>query len=360
MTGKLFLSHAHADKHEAQALRRALEDHGVAVWEDVLGLRAGDRLDDLEREVKTARGLLLLWTPAANESEWVEREAGWACQAREENPEYRILVVLRGGGRISARRLLGEELVFAPVDGAVEDAVPEILQALGELAASGRVAEAPVPVPLLEELVISFSDARIDETGGRHRAAARFRLHHNPAKGAGSRSAWHDFESPLGPIEIEEIRWYLERYPGWPFGTFRNRARALESKLPVWGRDLYNRTLGAGADQIFAWRRASGHDRRVVIEVDDPGPFSSARLIVAVGQALRAHGAEAARGLIPPPDHFEERLLPGRDALLAIIDGSRDPTLAEEVRLDYVGAVELALLLESLAGSGTADVEGER
>ena len=73
MTNKIFLSHATADKPEAQALRRALEDHGVAVWEDVLlGFRAGDRLSDLEREVKGARGLLLLWTPAANESEWVD------------------------------------------------------------------------------------------------------------------------------------------------------------------------------------------------------------------------------------------------------------------------------------------------
>jgi hypothetical protein len=41
MTGQLFLSHAHADKPEAQALRRALEDSGVGVWEDVLDLRAG-------------------------------------------------------------------------------------------------------------------------------------------------------------------------------------------------------------------------------------------------------------------------------------------------------------------------------
>ena len=122
MTGQLFLSHATVDKPKAQALRRALEDSGVAVWEDVLRLRAGDGLSDLEREVKGARGLLLLWTPAANESAWVEREAAWARQAREESPEYRLLVVLRGGGRISARRLLGEELVFIPADAAVEDA----------------------------------------------------------------------------------------------------------------------------------------------------------------------------------------------------------------------------------------------
>ena len=147
MNGKLFLSHAHADKQEVQALRRALEDRGVAVWEDALELRAGDRLGALEQEVKGSRGLLLLWTAAANESEWVEREAGWAREARAADASYRIVVVLRGGGRISARRLLGEELVFLPADGAVEDAVPGILRALGERAASGRAAEDSGPAP---------------------------------------------------------------------------------------------------------------------------------------------------------------------------------------------------------------------
>ncbi|HEX3556602.1 MAG TPA: CHAT domain-containing protein [Thermoanaerobaculia bacterium] len=330
MAGKLFLSHATVDKHEAQALRRALEDSGVAVWEDVLGLRAGDGLSDLEREVKGARGLLLLWTPAANESAWVESEAAWARQAREDNPEYRLLVVLRGGGRISARRLLGEELLFIPVDAAVEDAVPEIRRALGELAPSGRMAEAPAPAPLLEELVISFSDARIDETGGRHRAAARFRLHHNPAQGAGSRSAWHDFESPLGPIEIEEIRWYLERYPGWPFGTFRDRARALESKLPEWGRDLYGRTLGTGAEQTSAWRRASGYDRRVVVEVDDPGPAegegAGAAALLALPWELLAdpegylfEGALRARVVRRIPREQSKEPLPTADRLRVLL-----------------------------------------
>ena len=148
MPGKLFLSHDHADKQVAQELRRALEDSGVAVWEDALEQSAGDRLDDLEAAVKGARGFLLLWTQAANESEWVEREAGWARQARETNPEYRILVILRDGtSRVSARRLLGEELLFIPGKGAVEDAVPEIRRALGDLAPSGRAAAAPVPAP---------------------------------------------------------------------------------------------------------------------------------------------------------------------------------------------------------------------
>lgn len=270
--GKLFLSHAHADKAEAQALRRALEDNGVAVWEDALEIRVGDRLAALEREVKDARGLLLLWTPAAAESEWVEREVGWAQAARKESPEYRIVVLLRGTGEVSARRLLGEELLYLPVPGAIEGAVPEIRRAFGERAPSGRAAAAPAPAPPVEELVLSFTDARIEESEGRHRAAGRFRVEHRPAQGPGSRSAAGDFVSPLGPLENEEIRWYLERYPGWPFGTFRERALALEAKLPEWGRALYGATLALAAGPVRDWARAKGGAHRVVLEVDDPAP----------------------------------------------------------------------------------------
>jgi hypothetical protein len=82
-------------------------------------------------------------------------------------------------------------------------------RALGERPATGRAVEAPAPSPLLEELVISFSDARIAESGGLRRAAGRFRLEHRPAQGSASRGGWQDFESPLGPLELEEIRWYL-------------------------------------------------------------------------------------------------------------------------------------------------------
>ncbi|HEX6861174.1 MAG TPA: tetratricopeptide repeat protein, partial [Thermoanaerobaculia bacterium] len=74
--------------------------------------------------------------------------------------------------------------------------------------------------------------------------------------------------------------------------------------------------------------------------------FSTARLIAVVGQVLREHGAEEARRLIRPPEQFDEELLPVRDALLAILDGSRDPALAKDARLDYDDAVELSLLLD--------------
>ncbi|HYN21624.1 MAG TPA: CHAT domain-containing protein, partial [Thermoanaerobaculia bacterium] len=217
-------------------------------------------------------------------------------------------------------------LVFIPVTGAVEDAVPEIRRALGELAPSGRAEEAPAPAPLLEELVISFTDARIDESGGRHRAAARFRIVHEPAQGVGSRSAEKDFESPLGPIELEEIRWYLERYPGWPFGTFRERAERLEKNLSVWGREIYDRTLGLGGEQTSAWRRTKGVARRVVIEVDDQGEGIGAAALLALPWELIAdeegylfEGGLGARVVRRIPREVSKEALPTADRLRVLL-----------------------------------------
>ena len=45
----------------------------------------------------------------------------------------------------------------------------------------------------------------------------------------------------------------------------------------MWGRALYDRTLGTGAEEVSAWRRAEGQARRVVVEVDDPGPAMGAQ-----------------------------------------------------------------------------------
>ncbi len=358
MPGKLFLSHAHPDKQAAQELRRALEDSGVPVWKDALGLRGGDAVNaSLEAEVKGARGLLLLWTPAANESEWVEREAGWAQQARQVNPEYRILVVLRDGvGRVSAKRLLGEELLFIPIKGAVEDAVSEIRRALGELAPSGRAARAHAPAPLLEEIVVSFIDPRIDETGGRKRAAARFRIEHEPAQGAPGRSSLKDFESPLGPDELEEIRWYLERYPGWPFGTFRERAEKLEANLLVWGRELYARTLGLGGEPTSVWRRASGTERRIILEVDDPGNGAGAAALLALPWELLAdeegylfEGSLKARVVRRIPREVAKEPLPTADRLRVLLIIARP----EEEGVGFIDPRASALsLIEALAPLG--------
>lgn len=279
------------------------------------------------------------------------------------DPGYCILVVLRGGGRRNATRLLGEELLFINADGAVEKAVPEIRRALGLLAPSGRAPEAPPTVPQLDELVISFSEARIEESEGRRRVAGHFRVHHRPAQGPGSRSAVREFESPLGPIELEEIRWYLERYPGWPFGTFRERALKVEANLPEWGRQLYDRTLGASAKQTSAWRRATRHDRRVVVEVEDPGAEkgSAAALLALPWELLAAEqgylfeGGLSARVVRRIPREDTKDPLPAGDRLRVLLVIARP----EEEGVDFIDPRASARpLIDALAPLGhTAELE---
>ncbi len=71
------------------------------------------------------------------------------------------------------------------------------------------------------------------------------------------------FSSPLGIVETDELRWYLEVYPGWPLGVFRERAMGIEGRLRAWGAALFAATLGGEehGDALEAWRTAAGAGR---------------------------------------------------------------------------------------------------
>lgn len=76
---RLFLSHAHENKSLAADLQLALEQQGspadpVRVWLDVRELRAGDGLTpEIERAITDADALLVLVTPVALQSVWVDK-----------------------------------------------------------------------------------------------------------------------------------------------------------------------------------------------------------------------------------------------------------------------------------------------
>jgi tetratricopeptide (TPR) repeat protein len=119
---------------------------------------------------------------------------------------------------------------------------------------------------------------------------------------------------------------------------------------------LYNIESLIGRPDAAAAARIQAIELYAAYRRDGGTPQSAAaQMIAAVRQTLRAQGAEAARGLIPPPDQFAEDVLPVREALLAIVGGSRDPALAQDARLSYTSAVEISFLLESLASSETAE-----
>jgi hypothetical protein len=133
----------------------------------------------------------------------------------------------------------------------------------------------PVPASPMAELILKLKKPRIHEEGASRRAAAAAEVLYKPADGGrGIDGEEAVFVAPLGPIEAGDLRWYLEAYGIWPFGTFKDRAKKIEEDLPVWGRKLFDVVLGRteGRAAFDAWRNAAGVERRVTVFVDDRGP----------------------------------------------------------------------------------------
>ncbi|MGZ8095474.1 MAG: CHAT domain-containing protein [Methylosarcina sp.] len=85
-----------------------------------------------------------------------------------------------------------------------------------------------------------------------------------------SRSHKFRFTVPLGPIELDDLRWYLEQYQIWPAGEFKRRAERIAAKLPQWGQALYQAALNDELARQLAqkWRQAPGQ-RRFSVFIDD-------------------------------------------------------------------------------------------
>ena len=158
--------------------------------------------------------------------------------------------------------------------GGIDAALNAILVAMGKrLPADVPVAPQPKAEPL-EELVLELTDLKFHEHDGVRRASARARLVYEPAtpgqREVASAQSWR-FVAPLGPIEAEELRWYLEKYAIWPSEYFRDRARKVEESLVKWGQLLHAAALPGAhtANVMKAWARIDGHaGRRFSVHVD--------------------------------------------------------------------------------------------
>ncbi len=71
----IFISYSRSDRERCTAIRGALEALKVDVWSDA-GIGAGSSFDrEIEREIAAAKALLVLWSAASAESDWVRNEA---------------------------------------------------------------------------------------------------------------------------------------------------------------------------------------------------------------------------------------------------------------------------------------------
>jgi len=282
----IFISHASADDAFVKQLRAALENLGLPVWVDSRNLRGGNKLAPAIAEaIEAARQVLVVLSPRTINSPWVRKEIAQALAVEQRRAEdgYRVIPLLLPGVEPSALALwFDEEPVGVRVQlasGEVSAALPQILAALGERLPDdyqGTQSVAPQPVA---ELLLKLSDVKLRTRAGKRRVAAIATLVYDPADAAAPdvESKRFAFSAPLGPIEADELRWYLEQYYLWPIGVFKERAARVEAQLPEWGQALYKAALAKPVAQaaLTGWQAAAGSAERRFSVLVDAGNISA-------------------------------------------------------------------------------------
>ena len=355
--GHIFLSHSTADDAIARDLQRSLGDHGLQLWIDSREMRGGDLPSpQVRRAIEEADACMILVSPSSLQSEWVGEELEHALKVQKRRRkvhaaaanagttsqpgnEYRVIPLALDGTKPGIlRKYFGDAPLYIPISsaaGGIEAALHPILVALGKRAPTDVAPTSQPRVEPLEELVLELTDLELEDVKlaqlgateqapasrmqavdrlrdvepprdrdprevNVRRATARARLCYEPAipgqRSVASTQSWR-FIAPLGPLDADELRWYLEKYAIWPGGPFRDRARKIEENLAVWGRQLYDAALPAGpADGVLrAWAKVDGHaGRRFSVQVD-------ARLDVGAPEADVTAAREAATLLLGLP-----------------------------------------------------------
>ncbi len=298
----IFISHNTKDDAFVQQLRIALESLNLPTWVDSRDQPAGTKLaPEITAAIEQARHFLVVLSPNAINSSWIPKEIRTALAVEKQRPGFRVIPLLLPGVEPSALNLWFEETpvsVLIKPNGLAE-AMPQILAALGEQMPNDFQPDQNVAAQPVEELVLKLVDPKIETHEGKHRVSATATLVYEPAdKSARAvESKRYAFTAPLGPIEAEDLRWYLESYYLWPTGVFQQRAKDIEKRLPQWGQDLYHAALrdAAASEALTAWKnKANGTERRFSVYIDsDPAPNAEA--------AARQATMEAASSLLALP-----------------------------------------------------------
>lgn len=309
MSGHVFISHSSRDDGFVKELREALEGLGLEVWADSRELVGGAKLTpEIEKAIESARQFVAVLSPDAMKSGWVRREVekALAVEAVRGGEGYRVIPLLLPGVEPWALPLLfgnaeEDEPVGVPIEvkpGGLAEALPHILAALGERAPDDRRDATAVASRPVEELILKLNDLKIETKDGKRRASAVAQLRYEPAgdSARGVDSDRFNFTAPLGIIEAEELRWYLEEFYVWPIGIFQERAARVEARLPEWGKALYDAALAPQAAQaaLGAWRQGAEGERRFSVYVES-------KLLEGVSEEQQVAADEAAAELLALP-----------------------------------------------------------
>lgn len=298
---KLFISHSSQDDAFVRDLRQGLADLGQDGWIDSRELRGGDPLWNVIRHaIEDASAYAVVVSPDALQSKWVGKELSHALLVREQRGKdnYPVVPLSLDGTKLGVlEEYFGEEPTYIPVTseaGGIDAARHTILVALGKrLPTDLPPTPQPTPKPL-EDLVLELSDLKFHEHEGVRRASARARLVYEPATvgqpEVASQQSWR-LVAPIGPIEANELAWYLEKYAIWPSEFFRERAQRVEANLVDWGKLLHEAALPVAptANVLQAWARVDAHaGRRFSVYIDADTALETGTPASAVHSAREA------------------------------------------------------------------------
>ncbi len=265
----IFISHATADDAFVKQLREKLDLHHLNVWVDSRNLRGGNKLwTEVAEAIRTARQVLMVISTHTVNSSWVRKEVRLAEQAG-----VTVIPLLLPGILPAALGMwFDEEPAGEKIEleiGKLQEAMPRILAALGERLPDDLPQEQQVENKPLAELLLELSEPSLTRNAdGSEQLSARATLIYTPADRSKERevtSRPFRFTAPIGQIEQDELRWYLEDYFRWPVGLFRERAQRTEAQLPQWGAKLSAAVLDKPECQAVktAWHNTRTESERL-------------------------------------------------------------------------------------------------
>lgn len=263
----IFISHATADDAFVKELRIKLELHGLQIWADSCNLVAGNKLTPkIEQAIRDSRHVLAILSPQTINSAWVRKEIIFA-----ENNGHNVIPLMLPGIEPSALGMwFDEEPVGVKIGldpGKLNEAMPRILAALGERLPDDLPTEQTIENKPLAELLLELTEPTLTRNAdGSEQLSARATLTYTPADLSKERevtSRPFRFTAPIGQIEQDDLRWYLEDYFRWPVGLFRERAQRTEAQLPQWGAKLSAAVLDKPECQAV---KAAWHNTRTDTE----------------------------------------------------------------------------------------------
>jgi hypothetical protein len=236
----IFISHATQDDAFVKHLRENLELRGLTVWVDSRYLTGGDKLKPkIFEAIEAADAFIFIISSHTFFSSWVLDETRHAL-----NVKKKVIPILLDDANPNALKYffidetLGIKIDSSP--GGIDNAMPDILAALDLKKPNDPTPDLDIDDKPVEDLTLILTNPFLKTMDKVTRAAAEAKLVYKPSSGAPEvESDRFVFIAPIGPIEHEDLRWYLEEYFRWPATVFQKRAKEIEQNFPKWGHDIY-------------------------------------------------------------------------------------------------------------------------